>query len=55
LLSHKLYEARAMGEQKTFGKAPYQVKAYTEDIQDYNFKHDSTLKGENRSLAAYHA
>jgi hypothetical protein len=47
MLSHKLYEARAMGEQKTLSKVPYQVKAYTEDTQDYIYKHDSTLKGEN--------
>ena len=47
MLSHKVYGARAMGEQKMLGKVLYQVKAYTEDIQDYIYKHDSTLKGEN--------
>jgi len=36
-------------------KFPYQAKAYTEDIEDYTYKHDITLKGENWSLAAYHA
>jgi len=39
-----------MGEQKTLGKGmkfPYQAKAYTEDFEDYIYKHDTTLKGEN--------
>ena len=47
MLSHEVYEARVMGEQQTLGKDYYQVKAYTEDTQDYIYKHDSTLKGEN--------
>ena len=35
------------GSRRRLDKALYQVKAYTEDTQDYNYKHDSTLKGEN--------
>jgi len=47
-----------MGEQKILRntiKFPYQAKAYSEDIKDYIYKHDTTLKGENESLAAYYA
>jgi len=43
-------KARATGKQRTLGinmKFPYQPKAYTKDIEDYTYKHDITLKGEN--------
>jgi len=39
-----------MGEQMILGKSmkfPYQAKAYTEDIEDYIYKHDTTQKEEN--------